>query len=398
MVVLLLAELLVAFTRTTWIGFLGYTPEWANAGLYIASPLIAGIAAFVTRSYVTDDFIAVTGARRVTAASKVIVSAWARVVILALLAHALVMLTLIVVTLVFGASGAVHWEPFVYAVMPILMAAAIGTSLAAILPSLWSSAIAVVATYGIWYLLVINEAAVPVNIGGATIGLAGLSYDPIILAIMGLSAILVTALFLVVGVLAIRSRSLSRALWPFAAVAFAVILVGTIVGTQVGNAKFVSSGAPEFRCAGSAPQVCLTTDHDARLGEVAAGVDSVAGLLRDAGVDMTDVTLTETLVDSQPGEDGTLLMQFGQLNTIGTSREDYAQALLRPTTCAEYYTDKPTDALDRLFDGAGVVGQWLDAKMNDAETSITNAQVKALYTGLQECVIDSDILQSVPTS
>jgi len=389
------ADLLVLFTRSTWIGFLGYTPEWANAGLYVASPLIAGASAFLTRVYLSPELVAITRGRGLGPSIRTIASAWVRMVVLALIGHAAVMLIALLVSAFFGASGAIPWAPFVYAVMPISMACAIGVALAAIFPHVWSSGLAILTTYGLWYVVVISDAAIPANIGGATISLAGLQYRLSTLLILLAAAAVVTATFLTVAVLAVRRQSFPRSLTAFAVACFCLVLVGTVAGGHTSGATFEPSQQVDFVCEGSAPRICLTVDHSARLSEVAAAVQRAAQPLRDAGVDMETLTLREGWGEGQAHPDGELLLGFGQLNGIGVTESDYAHALLQPASCADYFVEEPTPQLERLFTAAQLLAEWLDAKRAGTEPSLTDDRARELYDALRACSVDEELVDDV---
>jgi hypothetical protein len=389
------ADILVVFTRTGWIGFLGYTPEWANAGLYVASPLVAGAAAFLCRGYFTPEVVAITGGPRLASATRAAVVAWLRVLTLALVTHLVVMLIALAVTIAFGASGTLGWEPFGYAFAPLAMACAIGIALSAAFPHVWAAVLAVLVTYAVWYLSATTESLVPVNVGGATISLAGLSYRSEALVASATAAFAVTAAFLTIAVAAIRLRSFAVGVTVFTFTTVFVVIAGSALGAHFPIERFEASEPGPFACAGAAPRVCLTSAHRARLEEIAREVESAGRLLTDAGVDLSGVVLREDVADGRPDADGVLLLPFGRLNGIDVGRGEYAHSLLRPTDCVEYYVPQPTLELERLFDAAEAVGEWIDARVRGAMPRLSEDQVRDLYEGLQACSVPARSLEGI---
>jgi hypothetical protein len=309
--------------------------------------------------------------------------------------HVFVLVVAFAISLTFRASGAPAGHAFVYALLPIAMAAAIGTALAAVIPHLWSSVLAVVTTYALWYALVVNAAAVPVNVGGATINLAGLVYRGDMLLWSCAVGVVVTGLFLCIAAYAVRRQSFGQSLTAFALVTSAVIIGGTLAGTGMPSSRFKPADSVEFVCEGASPQVCLSDGHAARIRETAAGVQEAADVLTGVGVNLEGVVLREDLVESQPGEDGVLLMAFGQLNGIGTTELDYALSLVRPVDCAEYYREQPTPELDRLMSASGLIGDWLSSTMAGGSPPIADDLVAALYSELRECSVSEELLERV---
>lgn len=388
------AELAVVFTRPGWIGFLGYTLEWSNAGLFLASPLIAGASAFIARTYLSPEVVAISGARTGRGATRVIVTAWLRVLVVALTSHGLVMLTALGVTAAFGPSGRVAWEPFAYAAMSIAMACAIGIALGAVLPHLWSAALAAVVTYAMWYLSATTDAALPVQVGGATISLAGLGYSPRTLGLLALSAVIVTTTFLSVAVAALRWQAFTKSLVVFATAVLCVTVVGTLAGSRTDLGRFEALREVGYSCAGTAPEICLAEVHTARLEETARRVDAAADPLRRAGVDLSDVVLREELGHSRSGTDGVLLLPLGQLNGIDASDSDYAHSLLRPTNCPVYFAAEMTAELERLLAAAQLLGDWMGSRIEGTAPQLQDAQVRQLYAGLRDCSVSEASLRS----
>lgn len=388
------AELAVVFTRAGWIGFLGYTPEWANAGLFLASPLIAGASAFIGRAYLSSEVIALTGARTFWGASRVIVAAWVRVLVVALASHGLVMLIALGVSLAFGPSGQVPWQPFAYAVLPIVVACAIGVALGAVLPHLWSAALTVVVTYGIWYVTAATDGALPVQTGGATISLAGLGYSTTTLVTLLVSAVIVTTAFLSVAVAAIRWQAFTKSALALAAAVLCVTVAGTLVGARTDLDRFEVVREVEYSCTGSAPQICLAEAHSARLDETARRVDAAAAPLRGAGVDLSDVVLREEDGNALPGPDGVLLLPFSRLNGLDASDADYAHSLLRPTSCEDYFASEMTSGLDLLLTAAQILGDWLDSHVEGGDSQLRDDQARELYAGLRKCSVTEASLRS----
>lgn len=395
LVLFIAADTLVLFTRTSWIGFLGYTPEWTNAGLYVLSPLFAGVAAFLSRTYLSSEVVAISSGRSLWGSTATVAAAWLRVVTLALLGHGVVMTVALSVSMLFGPSGAITWEPFVYAIMPTAMACALGVAFAAILPQLWSSVLALISAYALWYVAVVYGAAIPVNIGGATVSLAGLQYRLDILIALSIAAALVTTMFLTVAVVAVRTQSFGKGLAGFVAAALCFVLVGTIAGARIEATRFETSPDPTFTCAGSAPDVCTTVEHSTRLAETAIAIDRAAEMLRSADVSMAGLVLREETTNSGPGKEGVLLLQFGQLNGIGMTEADYANALLRPANCDEYYAPEPTVELDRLLIASQLVGDWMNAKLNSLRPVLNDDQVDDFYQALRVCSVGVELLDSV---
>jgi hypothetical protein len=393
--VIVAVDLLVTFTRTSWIGFLDYTWEWANAGLYVVAPLMAGASAFLQRRHFTPGIVHITGARRPAGAFKVAVTAWMRMVILFVFGHAVVLAISLGVSLQFGSSGVVFWQPLVYALLPIAIACAVGVSITAVLPTAWAGPLAVVATYLHWYLLVALDAAVPVNIGGATINIAGLQYRTDVLVVSVVTAAIVTSLFLIVCAYATRAQKFSRGLIAVGVAMSAVVVVGTLFGAWVSDSRFEAGGDVAYECDGAAPRVCLSAAHASRLGEIAEAVDGAAAHLRDVGVDLQGVVLREELVESAPGPEGVLMLPLDRLNGIGGTRTDYATSLTRPANCEAYYTPVITPGLDRLLTAAMLMDDWMVSVVDGSTAILKNGQVADVYKALRECAVGPHLLEAL---
>jgi hypothetical protein len=389
------AELAVVFTRTSWIGLLGYTPEWSNAGLFLAAPLIAGASAFLAQTGLSGEVAAITGARTRRGATRVIVAAWLRVLVIALTTHLVVMLVALAVSAAFGASGDVTWEPFAYAAMPIAVSCAIGIALGAVLPHLWSAPLAIVVTYGMWYFAATTGAVLPVDVGGATISLAGLRYSASALAVLLLAASTATAIFLSVAVVALRWQDFTRSLTVFAGAVLCVTVTATAIGSRSDLDRFEPHTEVGYSCSGSDPRICLTAPHTARLDETAARIDAAARPFRAAGIDLSGLVVREVTGESRSGPEGVLLLAFGQLNSIGVRDADYAHALLRPTNCEDYFAPEMTPALDRLLAASSLLGDWIDARAAGAEPHLRDDQARQLYEGLRACSVTEASLSSV---
>lgn len=393
--VVALAELVVVFSRTTWIGFLGYTPEWANAGQYLAGPLIAGACAFISRAHLSPELVALSGGRRWVGASRIVASAWVRTFVASLAAHALVMTVALATSAAFGASGRLAWEPFAYAAMPVAMACAIGLAVGAVFPSRWAAVVAVLVAYAAWYVAATTETVLPVNVGGATISLAGLAYSSEALTVSFLAAAVVTAALLAVAACAVRWQLFGRSLTLLASVLATANVVAALVGGQIGVDRFAAAQHPTFACAGSAPRICLAEEHSARLEATAHGVDAAARVFADAGVDLSGVVLREDVGDVAPGPGGVLLLEFGQLNGIGVGAAEYARALLRPSNCGEYFVSEPTAELDSLLTAAQLLDSWMSATLAGAKPELSSAEARELFKGLRACVVSGEALDSL---
>lgn len=399
---IIVAELAVVFTRTSWIGFLGDSPEWANAGLYAAAPLVAGASAFLSNDYLATETIDLLSVKRPRARIRVILSAWLRVFILAITAHAFVMSTCLLITAMFGASGSVPWIPVVLGAMPLAIACALGIAVSTVTPHWSGGVVAIVVAYFFGYLSVVNASIIPVNVGGATINIAGLRYDETSFFIAGAVTFVVVTCFLFSSVVALSSTTYLASVSVLSATVFFVILGGVVASGLVTTSKFTPS-VVSYACDGDSPRVCVTEDHSARLSLISSRVRDAAEPLADIGVDLESIVLHEELSYPTPEVNGVLMLPHGKLNGIGLSPQDLTVTLLRPTNCDEYAVEEPTEDLDRLFEAARIVNDWIESKSGRGQELGSNvpmpsdSRIRTLYSGLKACVVsETDLANARP--
>ncbi|WP_105566119.1 hypothetical protein [Microbacterium halophytorum] len=389
-----LADALVVTTRVSWLGLFGYTAEWVNGALYVTSPLIAGSAAFTARSFLRPDVLALLGARTHRAIWRLVVRVWMRIAVVFAFAHYVVIGVALCATALFSGSGAVAWQPFVYALLPIGMAVAVGVAIAGVFPRTWGAVLAVVVSYSIWFVAVVTDSIVPINVGGATISLVGLSYSVAGLVVSCVAALVVTGSFLLAGLAALRTTSFAIRVSSVVGVAILIMVAGPAFGQFSRPSPFVPSAEPAFTCAGVAPRVCLTEPHATRIEDIANGIHSASTVLTRVGADLSDVTLYEETYERGHPNSGVLMLSFQQLNGIGVSRQDFAYALLRPADCDDFYEADATPRVEHLLAATSLLQEWMDQSASGKQTSLTDAQALTLFNGLKSCEVRSDVLSS----
>jgi hypothetical protein len=391
----------VLVTDLRWVGELGWTVDWANAGLFVSSCLLAGLVAFVSNPYFTSGFRQVIQAGSGASRVRLFASVWLRNLALGLAGHALVVGVALVVTASTGPTDAILPLAFVYSLLPILIFVSLGTLASAYAPN----PLIAVLVIGLAYLLSYNAASaglqLPLVVGGDEAGMVGLEFSTSSAVIWAGVALAITGILFVAGLLVSLARRSSIAAGVTVLACLVAFVGPTIAGVQLPS-RVATTGKPlALVCAGSAPRVCVARGHTRQLTAIARHVEEATVPFRQAGVNFTGVRLEEQGDTYVPGE-AILDLSSSDLNLGDFTLRDYVQALTRPRDCAALWGAGGVSSTSstRLLDLAEALADWAYARLSpdgrdEPNSHHNDAWALRAYTALAHCRVSAALAATI---
>jgi hypothetical protein len=372
----------ILFTDQRWVGEYGWTPEWANAGLYLGCCLLAPLVAFGSNPYLVPGYRKLV-ARRANAKARLIMSVWLRGLTIGLAGHALVLAVAIVMSTAAGATDSLHWEPFVYALLPIVLFTSLGVLFSSFVPHPFGSAVLLAFTYFVSYNIATGALALPTMIGGQNVTMVGLGYGGEALAVYSALAICSSVVLMAGGILTLVSARGVLVAASFT-VCLAVALVGpSLIVHQLPGRLALSNVPIAHRCAGSRPVICVALGHTRNLDVIARRVDRAARPLALAGIRLAGARLIEVDPGQVRGTAGVLELPTSDLNLVDFTARQYGAALTRPTDCAAYYGGIEGSKQSDLLALANQLTDWLVEAPQKQHAAL--AKARGIYRALKVC-------------
>ncbi|HEY4269357.1 MAG TPA: hypothetical protein VGM94_14335 [Galbitalea sp.] len=398
----------VLVTDLRWVGELGWTVDWANAGLFVSASLLAGLVAFVSNPFFASGFRQVAQADSGIARVRLFASVWLRNLVLGLAGHAVVVGVALAITASTGPTDAILPLAFVYALLPIVIFVTLGTLASAYAPSPLVSVLVV----GLAYLLSYNAASaglqLPLVVGGEEAGMVGLEFSTSSALVWAGVAFAITGILFVAGLLVALARRSSIAAGVTVLACLVAFAGPTLAGLHLPS-RVETTGRPlALVCAGSAPRVCVARGHTRQLTRIAGRVDEATVPFRQAGVDFTGVSLEEQGDSYVPGK-GILDLSSSDLDLGDFAGRDYVQALTKPRDCAALWGDRigngagdgrSATSSTRLLDLADALTDWGYARLSPAGRTEPNshhddAWAHLAYTALAHCSVSSSLAATI---
>jgi hypothetical protein len=391
----------VLVTDLRWVGELGWTVDWANAGLFVSACLLAGLVAFVSNPYFASGFRRVAQADSGIARVRLFASVWLRNLVLGVAGHAVVVGVALVVTATTAPTDALQPLAFVYALLPILIFVSLGTLASAYAPNPLVSVLVI----GLAYLLSYNAASaglqLPLVVGGDEAGMVGLEFSASSALIWAGVALAITGILFVAGLFVTLARRSSIAAGITVLACLVAFAGPTVAGIELPS-RVQTTGTPlALVCAGAAPRVCVARGHTRQLAAIARHVEEATVPFRQAGVNFTGVTLEEQGETYVPGK-AILDLSSSDLNLADFAERDYVQALTRPRDCAVLWGAGSVHATSstRLLDLANALTDWAYARLSPDGRDQPNshhgdAWALRAYTALAHCSVSSALAATV---
>ena len=391
----------ILVTDLRWVGELGWTIEWANAGLFLSSSLLAGIAAFLSNPYFSPAFRHVMQAGSRPARARLFCSIWLRNLCLGVVGHAVVVGVALLATAVTGPTDAILPLAFLYSLLPILVFVSLGTLAGAYAPHPVVAALVLGLAYLISYNAATGVLQLPIVVGDQTAGMVGLEYTPSTAVLWSGVAFAMAGVLFCAGLLVTLQRRGGIATGIVVLACLAAFVGPSIAGLHLPGRVETTGRAISRVCAGSAPRVCLARGHTRNLATIARRVDAAAAPLRAAGVTFAGVRLDEPGLAYAPGT-AILSMSPADLNLADFSTRDYAKALTEPADCAAFWGTgavQSTSAV-RLLSLSEALTDWIYARLDRAGRDSANADhddawAKQAYSALAGCRVSAALSATV---
>lgn len=285
--VFLAVDLLALFSRgLQWQGEWAWTVDWANGGTILLGPLLAGVVAYdVQRLGSPSANTAMTAALRGPQVPLQIgIANW----IWAAAAHALTLVVAVAATAATSPSGSIPLLLLPIGFIALLAFAALGALVGSLIRSLIAAPIATVACFALTYLGATGVVPKAFRIGGVSGTLVGLRYSESVNSWIAAMLIAVTGLAALVAVY--RWSALLRSTqWVTGGLSVALLATAWTVLQVNGDYRFEPQRtAVSFRCAGSAPEVCMAVGTTRQLSTLAAAMHEQAAPLTALGIALPD--------------------------------------------------------------------------------------------------------------
>ena len=333
--VFLAVDLLVLFSRgLQWQGEWAWSVDWANGGTILLGPLLAGVVAYnVQRLGNPSANTAMTATLRGPQVPLHIGFAnW----MLAAAAHLLTLAVAVAATAATSPTGSLPLLPLPLGFLALLAFAALGALTGSVIRSLVAAPIATIACFALTYLGATGVVPKAFRIGGVTGTLIGLRYSESVNAWIAALLIAVTAF---AALVAVYRRSVLVRTGQWVAGGLSVALLATSwANLQInGDYRFEAQRtAVSFRCAGSAPQVCMAVGTTRQLPALAAAMHEQAAPLTALGISLPD-RYYQDVANVAPHEDaGVFYLSVNEVNAPRPDPVAIADYLSTPRPCPEF--------------------------------------------------------------
>lgn len=390
-----LLDAFLLLTDDRWIGEFGWTVDWANGGLYLASSLLAGLSALVTVSYLGGARLLVSVSR--VGVLRLVGSLWLWTTSIALTCHAAVVGVALIVSATARPSDAVLPAAFGYAILSSPLATAAGVAFAAMIRSVIAAPVALAVAYLGSYAAALGTLQLPVMVGGQFTTMAGLAYDSHALVQYWLRTV---GFVVLLGVLATAwmAPRRTRLVSVIGAVAGAGIVASAAL-LPVAPDRITVGDTPRLICAQGTPTVCVAAGHTRRLAELQRHITTAVQPMIAAGIPVVGRLEERPPIEPVDADAGVLDLPSSDLNALHVAAEGYADAVTLPRDCADYRHASP--ATDDLLKVHAALAAWLLGRLDGGATSqaarLPDSWARGAYADLRECKVESATLDALPT-
>jgi hypothetical protein len=391
---LLLAALAVVFSYgTTWSATWRQALDWGSVSTALVGPAAAGASAWLYATLRTARFdeLASTAARPVATLLRPGAELW-------LLAAIAVLVATAVTTATAVARGA---DPrlgdlWVLAHPLAVIAASVGFGgyLGFASGRVWTAPLAAVGVFLLGFLSTSGALPAVLDTGGATSTLVGQEFDAgsILQQVVACLAIAALGGWLTIRALAGARRWVSVGL-------LCVVTAGAACYLHLGWAgaeRYSYAEHVTFRCAGTAPRVCLAAETARPLDTLVDQLHRQSHALTDLGLPVP-ATFRQDVPGQPPDQDaGLLLIGPEALTSAEVDPVAVAYSLARPRPCPEFSSElPPADALSAQFE----LSRWIavrngllepqpgsrEAAWLAGDRSAVDRWVRRTYTALDHC-------------
>ncbi|MGK5684875.1 hypothetical protein [Actinoplanes sp. URMC 104] len=283
--VFLAVDLLALFSRgLQWQGEWAWTVDWANGGTVLLGPLLAGVVAYDVQRLGNPSANTATTAslRGPNVPLHVSVADW----VWAAAAHALTLIGALTATALTSPSGSLPLLPLPLGFLALLAFAALGALTGTFIRSMIAAPLATIGCFALTYLGATGAVPKVFRVGGVTGTLVGLRYSVPVNA--WITVVLIAVIAVTAVVVVYRRSVLTRSRqWVAGGLALALLVTGWVMLDVRGDYRFEPQrSAISFRCAGSAPQVCMAVGTTRPLPALAAAMHEQAAPLTALGISL----------------------------------------------------------------------------------------------------------------
>jgi hypothetical protein len=377
-----------------WVGELGWTLEWANAGLYLASMVLAATSAYLSAPHLDDSFRTALQVRGVIASSVLFLTAWLRGLLVGLAGHGIVLGGALLWTASTSPTDAIRAESFVYALPPLLIFSALGAFVGIFFGRILAAGVAAALAFFLSYNAALSALSLPVMVGGYFATMTDVDYIPGQSQLFLASAAIIAVTIACAGVLALRGRGQRVATAGAVLIVALGVTVPSFTTADHVNRVEAKTEPISYVCDDDADlRVCVSAGHTTQLDAIADGVRTAAEPLRQAGAALPD-ELRETSLNSPDGDWGVLDIPGSDLNSTPLSDINFASAVTAPSVC-----NHQTNDLGLIKVG---LTDWVAAQLDPASatpaTERSDAWVQAAYTSLRDCTVDGSLVEGSGTT
>jgi hypothetical protein len=351
---------LLVVTDQWWVGELAATVEWANGGLFLGGPVLAGLIVITVSPYLRPSFLQLTGVvGQPRAIARLTFRLWIHSLLIGVIGHGVVMVTALIITAATAPTDRIKPEAFVYGALMIVFFTTLGLAVAAFVPGILGGVAAAAIGFALNYAGVGNFLPNFTSLGGHIGSMVGVSYQADTL----LSILFLTLLELVILLVVVFGRLWRNRLWAVAPIS-AAILLALPMTFQVGlgsNFDRLTVGQESVLqvCTGDAPEICLAQGHTRNLPAIDRALRQVFDSMKRVGMDLP--TRYEERI---PGVEttqkvGIIDLRGESLNGAGFSPLEYSLAGTTPRDCPEFYGTSPPTGLLQVQQA---LGYWLYAR------------------------------------
>lgn len=334
--VFLAVDLLALFSRgLQWQGEWAWTVDWANGGIILLGPLLAGVVAHNVQRlgspFANTAMTATVRGPLVPLHIGIATWMWAAA------AHALTLVVAVAATAATSPSGSPHLLlPLSIGFLALLAFAALGALAGSLIRALVAAPIATVSCFALTYLGATGVVPEAFRIGGVTGSLVGLRYSESVNAWMAVMLIAVIGFAAFVAVYR-RSVLVRSSQWVAGGLSVALLATAWIVLQVNGDYRFEPQRtAVSFRCAGAAPQVCMAVGTTRQLPALAAAMHAQAAPLTALGISLPD-RYYQDVVNVAPHQDaGVFYLAVDEVNAPKPDPVVVADYLSTPAPCPQF--------------------------------------------------------------
>lgn len=372
------AGIFVLTSRGGWFWDHASAASWAVTSTVLLGPLVAGLVAHDTWRASTPTMTAVR--RQSRRGGRAGLAPAGAVLVAALCAFAVTVVTAHVTVAVVGGGGSPAPLGYVQGVCALVASAGLGLLTGRFVPGFLTGPLA--ACLG--YLLPIGLNALGASevmvLRGGSLPLAFLDVPASAAAAQMLAAVGLTAVGALVVALTVPRR----------AVQVAAVSVGAalLVGGLLWSGRVGEDGAPRelgaYQCLDGTVVVCAPSGAGRLVEIMARDLGDAAGDLGRAGLDVSGTTLELVVGDAIPATGRGMLTVPPGMGVSGLDAEDVVAMLATPVACAQLRAEEPPMA---MLGSARSLGSWMFDRLTtqDPGTPEERESARAVHGALARC-------------